>query len=50
MTLSDLLTVLDAGGNAAMIALFFLMWRFDRRLVEIETWMRWHDKRSDNRT
>jgi len=37
MNLADLLTLLTAGGNAAMIGLFFLMWKFDRRLVRIET-------------
>jgi len=37
MELQALLTLLQAGGNTAMIALFFLMWRFDRRLVVIET-------------
>ncbi len=34
--MSDLLTLLGAGGDAAMIALFFFMWRFDRRLLKIE--------------
>ncbi len=34
--MTDLFTVLGAGGDAAMIALFFLMWRFDRRLLKIE--------------
>lgn len=39
MELQALLTALQAGGNAAMIALFFLMWKFDRRLLKIETRM-----------
>ena len=34
--ISSILKILDAGGNAAMIALFFLMWRFDRRLLKME--------------
>jgi len=35
--LADFLTLLHAGGDMAMIGLFFLMWKFDRRLVKIET-------------
>lgn len=31
--------MLGAGGDLATIALFFLMWRFDRRLLMIETKM-----------
>jgi len=31
------LSLLQAGGNLAMIGLFFLMWKFDRRLIKIET-------------
>jgi len=38
------LSLLQAGGNAAMIGLFFLMWRFDRRLIKIETTMDGHLK------
>lgn len=37
MDFQAIMQVLDAGGNAAMIALFFLMWSFDRRLVRMET-------------
>lgn len=33
------LSFLQAGGDAAMIGLFFLMWKFDRRLIRIETIM-----------
>ncbi len=40
--LRSLLDILQAGGNAAMIGLFFLMWKFDRRLVKIETVMSMH--------
>ena len=36
------LSLLQAGGNAAMIGLFFLMWKFDRRLIKIETVMQQH--------
>jgi len=36
------LSMLQAGGNAAMIGLFFMMWRFDRRLIKIETTMAGH--------
>lgn len=42
MDFSSILTILDAGGSAAMIGLFFLMWKFDRRLVKIETLMDKH--------
>jgi len=35
-------SLLQAGGNAAMIGLFFMMWRFDRRLIRIETTMDGH--------
>ncbi len=35
--LTSFLSLLQAGGNLAMIGLFFLMWKFDRRLVKIET-------------
>ena len=31
-----LLTALQAGGNVAMMALLFVMWRFDRRLLKLE--------------
>ena len=37
LDIAGLLSVLQAGGNVAMIALFFLMWNFDRRLIKIET-------------
>lgn len=40
--LSGLLALLQAGGNVAMIGLFFLMWKFDRRLVKIETTLNLH--------
>lgn len=36
------LDLLQAGGNVAMIGLFFLMWKFDRRLIKIETTMDGH--------
>lgn len=36
------LDLLQAGGNAAMIGLFFLMWKFDRRLIKIETTLTSH--------
>lgn len=32
----QLVQMLSAGGDLATIALFFLMWRFDRRLLMIE--------------
>lgn len=35
----SLLDLLSAGGNTAMMALLFVMWRFDRRLLLIETTM-----------
>jgi hypothetical protein len=41
---SSFLQMLQAGGNVAMIGLFFLMWKFDRRLVAIETTMKFHLK------
>jgi len=31
------LELLQAGGNLSMMALVLIMWRFDRRLVVIET-------------
>jgi len=31
---------LSAGGDIAIIALLVIMWRFDRRLVKMETIMR----------
>ncbi len=34
--MTDLFQILGAGGDAAMIALFFFMWKFDRRLFKIE--------------
>ena len=34
---TSFLSLLQAGGNLAMIGLFFLMWKFDRRLIKIET-------------
>ena len=36
------LSMLQAGGDVAMIGLFFLMWKFDRRLIRIETTMEAH--------
>lgn len=42
MDLAGLLSMLQAGGNLAMIGLFFLMWKFDRRLVRIETTLNLH--------
>ena len=30
---------LDAGGNLALFALVWIMWKFDRRLVKLETIM-----------
>ena len=47
MDLQGLLSMLQAGGNAAMIGLFFLMWKFDRRLVRIETTLGLHLKDED---
>lgn len=41
---ASFLSLLQAGGNMAMIGLFFLMWRFDRRLIKIETTMDAHLK------
>ena len=38
------LSMLQAGGDVAMIGLFFLMWKFDRRLIRIETTMDAHLK------
>lgn len=34
-----IIEMLSAGGDIATIALFFLMWKFDRRLLKIETKM-----------
>ena len=28
--------LIGAGGDVSMMALFFLMWKFDRRLLKIE--------------
>ena len=42
--LQGLLKLLEAGGNVAMIGLFFLMWKFDRRLIRIETTLFMHLK------
>lgn len=36
----QLVQMLSAGGDLATIALFFLMWRFDRRLLMIELSMK----------
>lgn len=33
----SVLDLLAAGGNLSMMALLYVMWRFDRRLVVIET-------------
>jgi hypothetical protein len=33
----EVLEYLAAGGDLAMMALLYIMWRFDRRLVKIET-------------
>jgi len=38
----NLLEFLDAGGNIAMMALLFVMWKFDRRLVKIEILIEHH--------
>lgn len=35
--MEELLKYLAAGGNLSMMALVVFMWRFDRRLVKIET-------------
>ena len=35
---------LETGGDVAMIGLFFLMWKFDRRLIRIETTLFMHLK------
>ncbi|KKL73375.1 hypothetical protein LCGC14_2075520 [marine sediment metagenome] len=35
--MTELLQMLSAGGDIAMIALFGLMWRLDRRVVRLET-------------
>ena len=35
--MTDFLQMLGAGGDVAMIALFGLMWRLDRRVVRLET-------------
>ena len=34
--MTDLLQLLSAGGDAAMIVLVYICWRFDRRLYRIE--------------
>ena len=40
--MQELETFLNMGGNGAMIGLFFLMWRFDRRLLMLEISMQKH--------
>ena len=45
--LQGLLKLLEAGGNVAMIGLFFMMWKFDRRLIKIETTLLIHLKEED---
>ncbi len=34
--MTDILQLLSAGGDAAMIVLVYICWRFDRRLYRIE--------------
>ena len=34
--MTDILQLLSAGGDAAMILLVYICWRFDRRLYRIE--------------
>lgn len=38
VTLGALFHVLSAGGDVAMMALLYIMWRFDRRLLRLEIW------------
>ena len=46
--------LLNMGGNAAMIALMFIMWKFDRRIFSIELQIRemwkWQEKRQDQKS
>lgn len=36
MDFSGVLQALGAGGDVAVIALLFVMWKFDRRLLKLE--------------
>jgi len=44
MDLNGVLTALSAGGNMAMIAMVFIMWRMDRRILRLEVWQKHHNK------
>lgn len=46
---ADILKLLDAGGNLATIGLLLVMWKFDRRLVKIETVIEQHITGERNR-
>ncbi len=35
--MNDILQLLGAGGDLAIIAVLAMLWRFDRRLVRLET-------------
>jgi hypothetical protein len=35
--MTDILQLLGAGGDLAIIAVLAMLWRFDRRLVRLET-------------
>jgi len=39
LSLAGVLDVLSAGGDVAMMALLYIMWRFDRRLLRLEFWL-----------
>ena len=50
MSLNELLTLLDAGGNVAMIGLLFIMWKFDRRLFALELHIQHLPRRKSDNT
>lgn len=33
---ADVLSIISAGGDMALVALVWIMWRFDRRLLTVE--------------
>lgn len=37
--MDEILKLLDAGGNVSTIALVLIAWRFDRRLLIVETFI-----------
>ena len=43
--MTDILQLLGAGGDLAIIAVLAMLWRFDRRLVRLETLLNGRDEK-----